>query len=77
YFGMEEDGQLKIGWKDESVLEEKERAVFRHVSEDPMHVEDIAAFAGLPLRETLAALHKLELKSYVRNTNSAYYRRCR
>ena len=77
YFGMEEDGQLKIGWKDESALEEKERAVFRHVSEDPMHVEDIAAFAGLPLRETLAVLHKLELKSYVRNTNSAYYRRCR
>lgn len=77
YFGMEEDGQLTMEWKDDSKLEGAEKAVFRHVSEDAMHVEDIAAASGLPLKDTLTALHKLELKNYVRNTKSAYYRRCR
>lgn len=75
YFGLEEDGQMKLGFKDVSALSPEEKKIWDKLSVEPRHTEEIASLCGMSMQELLTILYRLERRAYVQNTGSAYWRR--
>jgi DNA processing protein len=57
--------------------DEKERSVYKVLSSDPVHVDEIQVLCGLPVSEVAAALALLELKGRVRQVGGMQYVRAR
>ncbi|MBI5189515.1 MAG: DNA-protecting protein DprA [Nitrospirae bacterium] len=57
----------------EPVLGQDEKALFGHVTLEPMHVDEIAAKSGMTTSQTLALLLGLELKGVVKQIGGMRY----
>ena len=51
----------------------EERAVLRHLTTDPMHIDELVRLAALPAFRVSALLAVMEIKGLVRNLGSAHY----
>ncbi len=75
YFGMEEEGILKMGEQKSAGLKGKERLVYDSLSFEAQHLETIADSCKLGLRETLAILGDLEKRGCAYSPGGAYYKK--
>ena len=57
--------------------DEKERSVYKALTNDPVHVDEIQLQCGLPVAEVTAALALLELKGRVQQVGGMQYVRTR
>ena len=51
----------------------EERAVLRHLTTDPLHIDELARLTALPAFRVSALLAVMEIKGLVRNLGSAHY----
>ncbi len=56
---------------------ETEARVLQHLSEEPLHVDEVGRASGLPIAQVSATLALLELKGLVRQTGGMHYVRAR
>jgi DNA processing protein len=73
---------LNLGRRKEQVaiqqalpIDDNERRIMAVVTADPLHIDDIAALANLPISQVGAVLLTLELKGSVRNAGAQHYSR--
>ena len=56
---------------------ETEALLLQHLSEEPLHVDEVGRASGLPIAQVSATLALLELKGLVRQTGGMHYVRAR
>ncbi len=73
---------LNLGRRKEQVavqqalpIDDNERRILAVITADPIHIDDIAALANLPISQAGAVLLTLELKGNVRNAGAQHYSR--
>lgn len=67
----------QLAMRDALPADESERALLRHLSGEPVHVDEICHAAGLPIAEVSSALTMMELKGLVRQVGGMNYVRAR
>jgi len=67
----------QIEMKDTIPATDTEAALLRHISREPVHIDDMCRSSGLPIATVSSVLAMLELKGLVRQMGSMSYVRAR
>ena len=68
-------GRILLTEKDLGKLSSEERSIYCCMQAEPMHIEEIAAAAGIAVGRCVSLLLMLDLKGYVQSGQNAYYRK--
>lgn len=60
-----------------AALDEESRRILSTLTAEALHIDEIAAVAGIPIASLSALLMTLELQGFVRNVGAQYYARAR